>query len=1783
MQTRPEYYVMQDGTVWVVTSEGTIGVLLVNADEFNIKYHARTYFSWRLGAEYEFMPHPVRIPEVKRSVSYRGAVRFPYFHDIIGFQTDVDKCVIFNTEGDMLYEGDYDGRRFPLLFNGENNSIQEHSEFKYGTVPIHFPLINKKTTDRWGAAGQIRFTAESGQTVPVPDKLSAGFAAVAWKTDRKSTRTDGKRCGYEPVNSYARYSVSRSWGCKKKEELPGGDIGTGLRPILPRDKVQEKICRPANDDGTQMQEVFLCEQEEVVHYHKCTAEFLPDTPLKEQIQGFDLHMCGNFVRVVFRNAKIASNKWYRYIGNIESEDLLPEFFPKDFVFEETERSHTLIELLKTLPKNPKFDEQDDWGMPLWWKFFLPTFYVYGAHPASMYQWMRFADQERDTIPNLNREGKEVHVPGGQADKARLKRIEEAGEHAGKQDLAGFCDPAAGAEKILTRTLEGTKPSLDAGSEAWDAWDPFDPNTYGIRQFDVISVGSSSETTPDSHRRWFYFTGYDWVEGEGFYQDLKNYSNEDLSVIFYKGQQGTLNTCAKEVHTIPANEDRIKCCGDFLLVGLNTDFESRMIFFRDRKILDIGLESPPSSEQHGKESFICCNSFFAYGLLELTSRVQAAFYDVELDDEGAVKKQNKIWSGSFDIHEAPDFGGGCADTCRYYFARQTDKKGLYFYRDAVDRGGRGMEYGSWRFLKALDIKNDTNTAPPGGCVSTGGWCSLPCEGANDVQGIQRYLNGAKISEQCEMMKPSYQECVTTAQNISCTGTENPCKGIEAKVVLKETRCDHYTNVGDGGICYPDNTFRMTSQSFSSEGLGAGVGPDGTVIQNEPSDPKACRITVRGVGQTYPSGSTQGAFETFGSNSYNSVTIRRENGTSETYNLEQCSGTNTLRLRRQSDQAILDSIDMAAAAPDWEGLPEVPAPAWSIHRTCPSESMSCTICHGESDPGFSLPGRTASFYPGGWNCPTTYTRGVEGRPEDSFCAYGNIHQQTAYGIQPAVNCVTSWNYKVWRRMTGNIYIIDPYNETILTYNTGMGGTTCSQSDGQWLEECCSTAKGGSVCLNDIHYQVFMADEWDNGRAVLMEGPVYDDVEKTVTVNFVGYEGKVNGCIYHPVAAGSVGIDPEALWCCYIGQGIGIGPGTQFCGWMDNSKNCNPDISCSNAKGRTYSGSEGEEGVVIVDVTWKDRIFRYRIGGYVSHAVTPPELRCCGPYTILYLGNTGHLHYRRESLESGIGKDWHFSGCCGEAVILKQEVTGEQRVFIEGQEMDIDNILQGDPYAAADSSAEESLLLSKDYPLSVQCCSGGKEDEDAYYLFYCHEENQIEWAKEYIPDERTYLIESFGADDNGMIFEPDPDQKYDFSSPQEAMDHWKATNQARMALLDGTKCYASAAHVQLVSQGKYGQGDTIRVGPAKWKTKGIARPAVIVNNKEIYPAVHEYEFNDPLAPWWDGGKTGRNPNTLHGDSTEGVMSLLQTLTGIHAGEDFGKRTERNAMTWPFGFRVIPGKNVAAAYYKTTFLYNDSRMTDVQCYADGAFGVFTFTGAGYYWRDIPLIERSHERSEILGPGALEGTYISQVWKSHFDLYMGLPNPLPQKSLAHELPGMGEDWTQLGEWLQRYVPYGAYIFNRRERLSDSFDADCQDEIEPPMESSFPELEKLFCPPYHRGFYDPDHDHTCGHFLWFNDRHAPVRFDRALGWAKPFEDHCEHRDYEYGESMDYIRSPFTDGTNNTAWGGQRNRPAVLRYSDDAPGGNRVVVGANGVLHVFDNALGRMDFNAETLIKIEEAE
>ena len=533
----------------------------------------------------------------------------------------------------------------------------------------------------------------------------------------------------------------------------------------------------------------------------------------------------------------------------------------------------------------------------------------------------------------------------------------------------------------------------------------------------------------------------------------------------------------------------------------------------------------------------------------------------------------------------------------------------------------------------------------------------------------------------------------------------------------------------------------------------------------------------------------------------------------------------------------------------------------------------------------------------------------------------------------------------------------------------------------------------------------------------------------------------------------------------------------------------------------------------------------------------------------------------------------------------------------------------------------------------------------------------------------------------------------------DEWLARvmsgTSARFELLDGTLCRCTSA--VSIKNGENKTSDSILVGPAKWRTVGIARSAVLKGDgSEKYPALDEYEFDDPLAPWWDNGTVGHGGMEIKANSTEGVLSLFHTLLGrseldldygktdrtvseeiadleakrkhlenkIEMNESIAQSREREAQAraldpysvylaqgllveaqglrqenaalrqqvqvideririlkakqqyllendpgydetmpdhekktleegwnnakdtyddnppsprsnvWLFGFKLERGRNIAAAYHsmshgggvKNTFLYNDSRLIDVKSYSNSQFGVFYFAGTGYYWWDMPLLERSHEWTEKSGFNAL-GNEVFRVYKSHFDLYQGLPNPLKQRQvnsenfdyLDHERPLDMTDMTELGNWLQQYPPYGAYVFHVTTRLSDSLDVRMRDIVEPPAKNIDVPLsynQPLYRPPYNDGYLDPVHlGGAFPQFLYFNDRHAPVRYDRALGWEKPFDDGCNHEDFNFSTSTDYLRSPFSDG------------------------GNRVVAGANGVLHVFDAVQGRMDFNAETLEKI----
>ena len=212
--------------------------------------------------------------------------------------------------------------------------------------------------------------------------------------------------------------------------------------------------------------------------------------------------------------------------------------------------------------------------------------------------MQFADQRPADIKNVQF----LNIPGSLADGERIARNEALEED--EEAEPEFCAVPSGARRILSRSASGFSPGATLSS-----WNPYEPTSYGIHQFDVMSVGAGT----DGQKTWYYFDGLDWVQGEGSYQDLKNYSNEDINIIFYKGQE-SLNQCDPNAHIIPASAGRIQCCGDYLLIGLNTDYESRMIYYRDKKMHDFALDDVPQPEQYGKESFVCCNSFFGFTVL-----------------------------------------------------------------------------------------------------------------------------------------------------------------------------------------------------------------------------------------------------------------------------------------------------------------------------------------------------------------------------------------------------------------------------------------------------------------------------------------------------------------------------------------------------------------------------------------------------------------------------------------------------------------------------------------------------------------------------------------------------------------------------------------------------------------------------------------------------------------------------------------------------------------------------------------------------------------------------------------------------------------------------------------------------------------------------------------------------------------------------------------------------------------------------------------------------------------
>jgi hypothetical protein len=451
-------------------------------------------------------------------------------------------------------------------------------------------------------------------------------------------------------------------------------------------------------------------------------------------------------------------------------------------------------------------------------------------------------------------------------------------------------------------------------------------------------------------------------------------------------------------------------------------------------------------------------------------------------------------------------------------------------------------------------------------------------------------------------------------------------------------------------------------------------------------------------------------------------------------------------------------------------------------------------------------------------------------------------------------------VIKRLTGKIYLPDPYNESIIEVDTKLAGTTASMSGAPI--DCCSTmgyALGGetcgdgspyTACLNGKSYTVFLTNEKPD-YAVLLYAAL-NHADKRVDVEVLEYHGKVNGPVFD-WAGNLTGAEPDALWGCGRYNTGAVGPDSTDCAKYENNALCYPTVTC----GSSFAVPYLSDGLVVVFVQRDKHLYNYKVGGFTGQ---PLDLRCCGAYTLLFIGDEGYLHYLDQSV-TGLGKDWSFSGCCGEAAILRNEFTKIQRIFIEGEEIDPADIFQNDPYGEAVNNADE-------YPLSVEC-------SENYYLFYCHTENKIEWAQKYHPTTRVYQPKSLipEYDNYERWYGHERPHTEGIESETDALQAWMAENtdeenpdRAVLILIDGTVCRVKSARV-------FQSGDfDVKIGPAEWITTGVARPAVLdEDGHEKYPAVGEYTFHDPFAPWWDP----MEQSTM--SSGDGVFSLFRTLLGV------------------------------------------------------------------------------------------------------------------------------------------------------------------------------------------------------------------------------------------------------------------------------------------------------------------
>ena len=731
---RPEYFLMENGDLWVVNKQGEIAVLPFGENEFEVKYHAKNYIPWR--------PYMIGAIEPRTDGNYgipKTSFNKPFWKDYIGFQTDYFECVIF-WRRNLIYRGKFDSRGTPFVYNYWEYACHASASWNIYSK-IQFKLDDNGNIE-WENVGDD--TNPNWQPVLTDNTDTYFYTQKNCQACTPSWTNPSGTCGYVPGNGTKNnYSKWKFWDfapsewlenycnqCAGGKDLPFTsnslvDISNGKpAPSIPQELQDYANLWHQNNPGNSEYNIGTRCQEEI-----CATK----DPV---FCGFQITGCvgGCTARFVVENNTWNDNKWYRFIKYYNTEEEIPGYWrpessnldytisPLCYTFAnlaiEQTRNPDSLDLLVNI--NSNVHQYSNLSI-------TNSSTNYGTFDDGTYSIYVSVPNEEITLHVILKNEYTDNRLAGKIFEYTFTLLNEEG------NTTEYINELCTTENWVTLTLKSI--------EVYNA------NENGLKDFDVVAVLDGWESIPENQRAsqasWYFLRHEYWFVGNGTLHDLM-YADKDVMFGFlFQDELTSIDSCKSEddIPVVPGGN--LICCGDWWAANFGTSSANRVLGFRGTLLLKApGVAytgvTPSNSTEVMQEEMVCCpdaNWMFVRYSIGNDSQMNE-LWAIQRNSSGVIIGAYKTWA------ESTNYAGAwhaCCSNNRPTSDNVTKHSYLTLQnlwntkRRALFYNGQFLQIYDWSNLSCGDLLGRSSTGcqewignrlHAEQCIADETWCNYP---------------------------------------------------------------------------------------------------------------------------------------------------------------------------------------------------------------------------------------------------------------------------------------------------------------------------------------------------------------------------------------------------------------------------------------------------------------------------------------------------------------------------------------------------------------------------------------------------------------------------------------------------------------------------------------------------------------------------------------------------------------------------------------------------------------------------------------------------------------------------------------------------------------------------------------------------------------------------------------------------------------------------------------------------------------------------------------------------